>query len=345
MVNSLSRLGLPQNTAPENRHLAIELAGLVIAWEKQRQAEAKAVSDSEGHIQTVDITSSASAAGVDLSAINSKRPSDASGFANDIAKRAKTECGLPCLCVMSPSGTSIPNIGTPGSAGQPDEGYKPNAAMEEMIINFLIRAVLSGNAMDTSTMCAVALVTEPKDKIMSAMYKQALELLSQALEVWPIANVKFNYLEKLLRSLQPSGQNKGPSTALAQGLDVMNKVLEKQPQLFIRNNVQQITQLLEPSSNSKLLDIGKSLCTLLKMVFDAFPIDAANTPQDIKSLHQKVEELIQKHLAAVAAPQIPLETTSANSMISFALSVLKTLAEGQKSFIDSFMMPLVRLLQ
>ena len=68
---------------------------------------------------------------------------------------------------------------------------------------------------------------------MSAMYKQELELLSQALEVWPTSNVKFNYLEKLLSSLQPLGKNKDPSIALAQGLDVMNKVLEKQPHIFI----------------------------------------------------------------------------------------------------------------
>lgn len=88
----------------------------------------------------------------------------------------------------------------------------------------------------------VALVIEPKDKEASAMYKQALELLSQALEVWPNANVKFNYLEKLLSSIQPS-QAKDPSTALAQGLDVMNKVLEKQPHLFIRNNINQISQV------------------------------------------------------------------------------------------------------
>lgn len=87
----------------------------------------------------------------------------------------------------------------------------------------------------------VALVIEPKDKEASTMYKQALELLSQALEVWPTANVKFNYLEKLLSSIQPP--SKDPSTALAQGLDVMNKVLEKQPHLFIRNNLNQISQV------------------------------------------------------------------------------------------------------
>lgn len=84
---------------------------------------------------------------------------------------------------------------------------------------------------------------EPKDKESSSMYKQALDLLTQALEVWPNANVKFNYLEKLLGNLSPSAQSKDPATALAQGLDVMNKVLEKQPRLFIRNNINHISQV------------------------------------------------------------------------------------------------------
>lgn len=84
---------------------------------------------------------------------------------------------------------------------------------------------------------------EPKDKESSSMYKQALELLTQALEVWPNANVKFNYLEKLLGNMQPS-QPKDPAIALAQGLDVMNKVLEKQPLIFIRNNINHISQVI-----------------------------------------------------------------------------------------------------
>ena len=87
----------------------------------------------------------------------------------------------------------------------------------------------------------VALVIELKDKESISMYNNALELLSNALEVWPNANVKFNYLEKILGSIQPS-QSRDPAAALAQGLDVMNKALEKQPQLFIRNNINHIAQ-------------------------------------------------------------------------------------------------------
>ncbi|OMO84636.1 hypothetical protein COLO4_21911 [Corchorus olitorius] len=321
MVNSLSRLGLPYNTTAENRRLAIELAGLVVGWERQRQNEMKVVSEGDAPSQTGDGFNSASASA------EPKRPVDSSAFPEDPGKRVKVEPGLQSICVMSPgAASSIPNIETPGSAGQPDEEFKPNAAMEEMIINFLIR---------------VALVIEPKDKEATTMYKQALDLLSQALEVWPNANVKFNYLEKLLSSIQPS-QSKDPSTALAQGLDVMNKVLEKQPHLFIRNNINQISQILEPCFKYKLLDAGKSLCSLLKMVFVAFPLDVGTTPQDVKVLYQKVDELIQKHISTVTAPQASGEENSANS-ISFVLLVIKTLTEVQKSFIDPFI--LVRILQ
>lgn len=339
MVNALSRLGLPSSTPPENRRLAIELAGLVVAWEKKRQAESKSTSDGDGLGQTGGDTHALITNPGDIAGgiVGSKRTSEAASltsFVDDTNKKVKTESGLPSLSGMSPgigsSNGAIPNIGTPGSVGQPDEEFKPNSAMEEMIINFLIR---------------VALVTEPKDKEMAALYNQALSLLTQALEVWPTANVKFNYLEKLLCNVQPSGQNKDPSTAVAQGLDVMNKILEKQPHLFVRNNVQQIIQLLEPCFNSKLPDIGKSLCTLLKMVFSAFPVEAVNTPQDIRLLHQKVEELVQKHLTTVTNQQSTLETSSANAVIGFTWSVVKTLTEGQKSYMDRFLPPLVRVVQ
>lgn len=81
------------------------------------------------------------------------------------------------------------------------------------------------------------------------------------------------------------------------------------------------------------------------MVFSAFPLEAASTPQDVKSVCQRVGELVQKHLAAVTAPQISLEVSNANSMITFALFVVKTLTEVQKSFIDPFILLLLRVLQ
>ena len=138
MVNSLSRLGLPYNTTAENRRLAIELAGLVVGWERQRQNEMKVVNEGEIPSQIADGFNSASASA------DTKHPVDSSTLPEDPSKRVKVEPGLQSLCVMSPgAASSMPNIETPGSAGQPDEEFKPNAAMEEMIINFLIRVRLS----------------------------------------------------------------------------------------------------------------------------------------------------------------------------------------------------------
>lgn len=99
------------------------------------------------------------------------------------------------------------------------------------------------------------------------MYKQGLDLLTQALEVWPNANVKFNYLEKLLGNLTAS-QSKDPATALAQGLDVMNKVLEKQPRLFIRNNINHISQVSYFRITPFLL-----ISSLLDLCFDGIKTD------------------------------------------------------------------------
>lgn len=103
-----------------------------------------------------------------------------------------------------------------------------------------------------------------------------------------------------------------------------------------------VLQILEPCFKYKMLDAGKSLCSLLKMVFVAFPLEVAATPQDVKSLYQKVEELIQKHINPVTVPPTSTEDNSANS-ISFVLLVIKTLTEVQKNLSDPLI--LVRILQ
>ena len=140
MVNSLSRLGLPYNTTAENRRLAIELAGLVVGWERQRQNEMKVVTDGDMPHQNSETINPGTAV------VDPKRSVDGAAFPEDQGKRVKVEPGLQSLCVMSPgSASSIPNIETPGPATQPDEEFKPNAAMEEMIINFLIRVRFSSH--------------------------------------------------------------------------------------------------------------------------------------------------------------------------------------------------------
>ena len=83
MVNSLSRLCLPYNTTAENRRLAIELAGLVVGWERQRQNEMKVVSVSDVSNQNSDGLNHGS------TGVDPKRPVDGSTFLEDSSKRIK----------------------------------------------------------------------------------------------------------------------------------------------------------------------------------------------------------------------------------------------------------------
>ena len=89
-MNSLNRLGLPYNTTAENSRLAIELAGLVVAWERQRRNEMKIIPpETDGtHSQSSDglMTSS----GI----VDTKRPLDGSAIAYDLCKGVKVEPGL-----------------------------------------------------------------------------------------------------------------------------------------------------------------------------------------------------------------------------------------------------------
>lgn len=78
------------------------------------------------------------------------------------------------------------------------------------------------------------------------------------------------------------------------------------------------------------------------MIFVAFPQEAASTPPDVKLLYQKLDDLIQKHVTTVTAPQTSSDDNNAGS-ISFLLLVIKTLTEVQRNFVDP--LNLVRILQ
>jgi hypothetical protein len=42
MINTLSRIGMPTNATLENRKLSLDLAGLMLRWEKHRRDAAAA---------------------------------------------------------------------------------------------------------------------------------------------------------------------------------------------------------------------------------------------------------------------------------------------------------------
>lgn len=206
----------------------------------------------------------------------------------------------------------------------------------------------------------VTCTTEPKDNEGTWIYKEALEILSEALDVWPCGGIKFDYLEKLLSSSQLT-QAKDPAAALIQRLDVLNKIFEKRPHFIIHKNCNHIfqvsmqkplyslqlswififhtmallLQIFELCFKYKNIDAGNLLCSLLKMVILAYPLEAASTPPVVKALYTNINDLIQKYLDAVATPQKANNDMSAQT-ISFVLYIIKLLVEMQDNLIQPY---------
>lgn len=85
----------------------------------------------------------------------------------------------------------------------------------------------------------------------------------------------------------------------------------------------------------KNVDAGNLWCSLLKMVILEYPLEAASTPQIVKELYTKVNDLIQKYLVTVATPHIANKDMSAKA-ISFVLYIIKLLAEMQDNLIQPY---------
>jgi len=314
MVNSLSRLGLPTQSSTENRWLAIDLAALVMHWEKQRieRAAAAAAGEGEKPPSAIGADAAAGASGEPAAptgeeqAMEVEDPADKqparddaaakAGGAPDEAMTSGMEEGLPLTGSLEGAGAGAPpELGatderrerrSDGGSGEvtstSDEEFKPNTAMEEVIVNFLIRMAFRTG--------------ESKEKELIALYKRTTELLSEAMALWPNANAKFGYMDKLLATNANHEQDTPPT--LVTGLDVLNRVLVH-PQNFVRNNLGQIVQMLDPCCKSHSSTIHAALCTALKKACSAFPEEemaAMDQTSPITQLRRRLENMVQTHL-------------------------------------------------
>ena len=146
----------------------------------------------------------------------------AMGDADDIDLDEKTQ--------KSDKGRAAPAVKPPPE----EDDFKPTPAMEEIMVNFLVRmSFLTG---------------ESKDKEMIALHARGVALLRRALTAWPGANIKFGFIEKLLASAAAAG---GDATGtLHTGLAIFNIALECDDAKFISSNAPQLAQMLEPCFNS-----------------------------------------------------------------------------------------------
>jgi phosphatidylinositol kinase/protein kinase (PI-3 family) len=308
MVNSLNRLGAGTSCPPENRKLAIDLAEMMIKWENRRISEQE----------------SKSKAGASLKRSNNASDSDSA------AKRARSEEGTS-MYPRSPltKGSALspaPQMARAGDAQQSshsahgDDEFKPNSAMVEMVVNFLIKvAFMSIDPLRDG------LNNQPYNAHATALHPRCQDLINQALKIWPTANVKLHYFEKLLQQ-----SNDQPGT-LAFGIRLFNIILEHQKKSFVISNIAQIENLLQPCISMEN-DCIEDFCKFLAKVLVAFPLPCTNP--GVANVYQKIHDIIDSSLRQ-----------QENVSLFHSLTVLKTICKQHDQFLDKLAPQLVKVIQ
>jgi len=132
MVNSLNRIGFANSSSVENRKLAIDLADLVMTWDKQR-IEAKPAESSD---KVLPEASDQMQVDVAVKEEDKKReaPDDREGQEDGgPTKKAKTETGAVATSTLATATPTAATTPAAAAAAAADDDYQPNATMIEMV--------------------------------------------------------------------------------------------------------------------------------------------------------------------------------------------------------------------
>ena len=235
-------------------------------------------------------------------------------------------------------GKSDKDKAAPASAADVDD-FSPTPAMEEILVNFLVRmSFLTGEA---------------KDREMVALHQRAVTLLKKSLRTWPHVNIKFAFIEKLLASAKNGAED--ATRTLPTGLGIFNIALECGVTKFVSGNAPQLAQMLEPCFESRRKSTHDALAkALARAMFPANkPLAGAVEdesgrpvpPAEAKLLQNKLDELCAKHVASAITGNPALPNVQApNPSLACVLACIAALAERQRRIVDRYLPHLIKLL-
>ena len=235
-------------------------------------------------------------------------------------------------------GKSDKDKAAPASAADVDD-FSPTPAMEEILVNFLVRmSFLTGEA---------------KDREMVALHQRAVTLLKKSLRMWPHVNIKFAFIEKLLASAKNGAED--ATRTLPTGLGIFNIALECGVTKFVSGNAPQLAQMLEPCFESRRKSTHDALAKALARAM--FPADKPLAgavedesgrpvpPAEVKLLQHKLDELCAKHVASAITGNPALPNVQApNPSLACVLACIAALAERQRRIVDRYLPHLIKLL-
>jgi len=340
MVNLLSRLGLPTSSSHTNRKLSVDLVELIINWENDRLTGAQPQEDVEPSTTGKRKATESPEKEEDVT------PSRRGKKATKKAKKEETESKSPGRSTRASRstkqskdddddddddmGNDLPeteNLKSMPSIGQIDEGFKPSPAMEEIVVNFLVRMTF--------------ITAEGKEQETKALNGRTLELLSKALALWPSVRIKFTFIDKLL-TLASQAQ-RDPTSTIVTGLSVLKIAMKTPGYDFITENIEQTTRLIEPCQGTANGDTHSLLGEVIQAALECNK-DSGRYDDALAKLKQEVSTHHEKCVAdAIVAKSAPT-TETANTSLACILKVIECQAAFDPSTVDEYLSSLMKVL-
>lgn len=223
---------------------------------------------------------------------------------------------------------SVPGIGKP----MPVDSNKPiDKIHSDSVVNFLLRLACHVNETATNV--------GSNGEMLS---RRCVNLLKNALKVWPNSDLKLQWFDKLLATVEQPQPNFGNICTALELLCFLLNILRKELVLTSFKPLQRGIALCMTCNNSKVI---RSVHNLLSRLMNMFPPEpttsnVASKHDELDSLYQSVNKTIHDGLNNYE------KNTGANPSSLFStLMILKAACLNNPCYIDRLITPFMRVLQ
>lgn len=302
MVSSVQRLCFTPNATIEHKRLAVDLAEVIIRWELQYHKEELEQPPAEIYVEAGPSTSSV---------IGVRRTIPA----NDPQELKR---------VRNPSGTNVKPV--------PDSNRPVDKTHADAVVNFLLRMACQVN--DTATAAGSS------GELLS---RKCVGLLKTALkpDVWPNAELKLAWFDKLLSTVDTPQSNYGNICTALELLAFLLTILRKETILASFRPLQRGIAACMSCNNCKVI---KSVHSLLSRLMSIFPTEP--TTSNVASKYEELECLYASVSKVVYEGLSNYESRALNTSSLFGtLMILKAACINNPCYIDRLITSFMKVLQ
>ncbi|XP_015785730.1 transformation/transcription domain-associated protein [Tetranychus urticae] len=316
MVASIQRLGFTPNSTVDHRKISVDLVEVILLWELQRSREEQEQQSTAAATPTA--TASTATATTPLTA-------NVPGTSSESVAQPSQKIKIPSTPTPSSS------YGKPLSTDNNDPVEKTH---QDAIVNFLLRLACHVNETGTN-------LGSPGE----ILSRRCVNLLKLALkpEIWPTAELRLGWFDKLLLTVESTTPNYGNICTALELLSFLLNILRREAILVSFKPLQRGIAACMTCTNTKVIRCVHNLLTRLMSFFptEGATSTTASKHEELEALYSAVSKVIFEGLSnyeKATGPTLP-------QSLFGTIMILKAACSNNPCYIDRMIVLFMRVLQ